>query len=137
MGSTALPYLLRALADGKVDIHTLTKGHLYPWEIQDRATAALKALGSNAAPLAPSLVRLLKSADPRVRSHTAEILGLTGLANHMTVAALLGALGDDKAAYAAALSLGQLGRAHTNVVQHLMIVAAGSDPIAALWADDR
>ncbi len=135
IGPSAVPYLMRAFREGKLPgrVRRIDRD-VEPWEIQERAAEALKALGPAAAAAVPGLIECLKDNDKKVRSEAAEILGKTGVASKPARDALLSALDDEDVAYHAANALGVLGRNDTNVVLELMGIAKSGRKPAAYWA---
>jgi HEAT repeat protein len=94
------------------------------------ATSAFRVLGTNAAPAAPALVRLLKHSDPVIRADAAVCLGDIGAAAGSAVFDLSRALvdTDEQARAQAAWALGQIHQAPARIVPLLLHELSNNPP---------
>ena len=131
----ALPYLLRALKDGKARFFWFGSYSAQPpREIRDRAAEVLISFGPLAAPAVPGLLECFRQGDAGVRKHLVEVFVTAGVSNLEVRKELLGALSDKECQYEAALTLGILGHKDTKVVYELAAIAKAGTEGAPYWA---
>jgi len=105
-----------------------------PWQVRERAAAALAKLEAHSAPAVPLMIDSLRSSDRNTREQAAEVLGRAGDVSQPVINALIQTLGDEDTAYHAMNALTRLAEKSPAIIPQLAAITRGPKSKAAYWA---